>query len=171
MNKGHSSRQAGFTLFETLLAMTIVSFVSVTSIYILFLSLNLRDLTLSTTKTQESIRVFERSFRKAVLGAQSISGDSDSIFLRSQNECWSFMYDSVNKNLKYTVNSQIGCTPDPNPVDLFFPDATKIESMSFLISDIASGGRMVKVNGSISVTLPFDKYQTSFSESYVNLID
>jgi prepilin-type N-terminal cleavage/methylation domain-containing protein len=161
----------GFTLFETLLALTIVSFVSVTSIYILFLSLNLRDLTLSTTKTEESLRVFERSFRRAVLGAVSITGDPDSIYLRSQDECWSFEYDGVQKNLKYAMTAQSGCTPNPTPTDLFFPVSTKLESMSFLVYYITTGGRLVKVNGSIRTALPFDVYQTSFSDSFVNLVD
>ncbi len=161
----------GFTLFETLLAMTIVSLVSITSVYILFLSLNLRDLTLTTTKTDESVRVFERSFREAVLGAQSISGDTHSIFLRSQSECWSFVYDDGNKNVRYSAKMQSGCTPDINPSDFFFPSSTKIEDISFIVSPISTGGRLVKVNGTIQTILPFDVFQKSFSLSYVNLID
>jgi len=161
----------GFTLFETLLAMTIVSIVSVTSVYILFLSLNLRDLTLTTTKTDESVRVFERFLREAVLGAQSISGDNQSIFLRSQSECWSFVYDAVNKNVKYSSKIQSGCIPDPNPSSYFFPLSSKIEAISFLVSPITTGGRLVKVSGTIQTILPFDIFQKTFSLSYVNLID
>ncbi|EKD53226.1 MAG: hypothetical protein ACD_61C00105G0002 [uncultured bacterium] len=164
---GHS----GFTLFETLLAMTIVSLVSVTSVYILFLSLNLRDLTLATTQTEESMRIFNRQLRQAVIGAKSVTGGSDSIFTRSQTECWSFVYDPLSKNIKYSELKQEGCTPDPDPSTLFFPSSSKINSIAFTISDISTGGRLVGVTGTIQTTLPFDTYQTTFSESYVNLID
>lgn len=169
--KKQKSCQIGFTLLETLLAMSIVSFVSITSVYILFLSLNLRDLTLSTTKTQEAIRVFERALRQAVLSAQNVSGGGSSIFLRSQNECWSFVYDSVIKNVKYSKIVQSGCTPNPNPNSLFFAPETKIDAVSFAYSPITSGGRVVKISGSIKTTLPLDVYETTFSESFVNLID
>lgn len=169
--KKQNNRQTGFTLLETLLAMSVVSFVSITSVYILFLSLNLRDLTLSTTKTQEAIRVFERALRQAVLSAQNVSGGGDSIFLRSQGECWSFVYNSVIKNVKYSKIAQNGCTPNPNPTSLFFASETKIDSIFFAYSPITSGGRMVKVSGSIKTILPLDVYETTFSESFVNLID
>ena len=162
---------SGFTLFETLLAMTIVSLVSVTSVYILFLSLNLRDLTLTTTKTEESIRVFNRQLKAAVIGAQSVTGGSGSIFTRSETECWSFVYDAVSKNVKYSQIKEGGCTPVPNPSNLFFPSSTKVNSMVFQVSNITTGGRLVGVSGTIQTTLPFDTYQTTFSESYVNLID
>jgi len=164
---GHS----GFTLFETLLAMTIVSLVSVTSVYILFLSLNLRDLTLATTQTEESVRIFNRQLREAVIGAQSVTGGSGSIFTRSQTECWSFVYDDLSKNIRYSDLKQEGCTPDPDPSNLFFPSSSKISSIVFTIMDISTGGRLVGVTGTIQTALPFDTYQTTFSESYVNLID
>lgn len=161
----------GFTLFETMLAMTIVSLVSVTSIYILFLSLNLRDLTQSTTISEESIRVFERSIREAVLGSQSITGNSGSLFLRSQSICWSFVYDPSILNVKYAKVSQTGCTPDLNPTSLFFPSSSRITALSFSFLPISTGGNLVRVAGTIQTVLPFDVYQTSFSESFVNLID
>lgn len=162
---------SGFTLLETLLAISIVSFVSVTSVYMLFLSLNLRDLTLATTKTQEAIRIFERSLRQAVLSAQNISGGGGSIFIRSQNECWSFVYDNIEKNVLYSKISQNGCTPNPSPTSLFFAPETKINSISFSFSPITSGGQTVKVDGLIKTILPFDVYETTFSETLVNLID
>ncbi len=161
----------GFTLLETILSMSIVSLVSVTSIYILFLSLNLRDLTLATTRTEESIRVFEHAVRQGTLGAVSISGNSSSLFLRSANECWSFVYDSSAKNVFYTKTLQVGCITDPNPATLFFPSTTKITSMIFSYSPIATGGNLVRVLGTIQTVLPFDTYETNFSESFVNLID
>ncbi len=169
--KSKIKHQKGFTLLETILAMSIVSLVSVASVNMLFLSLNLRDLTLSTTKTQEAIRVFERLLRQAVLNAQNVSGGGSEIFLRSQGECWSFVYDAANKNMKYSKIVQNGCSPDPNPTDLFFATETKIDSISFAFSPITTGGRIVNVSGSIKTILPFDVYETTFSESFVNLID
>ncbi len=161
----------GFTLFETLLAITIISMVSVTSMYILFLSLNLRDMTLATTKTEESLRIFERAFRQAALGAISVTKGTNSIFFRSSDECWSFLYDTVNKSVKYTKTVQVDCTPDPNPIISFFPASTKVNSLSFSIIPIATGGNLVGMSGTVESTLPLDTYQTSFSKSFVNLMD
>ncbi len=158
-------------MMETLLAMTIVSMVSVTSVYILFFSLNLRDQTLATTKTEESIRVFERSFRQAALGAENISGDANSIFLRSESECWSFVYDSVMKNVKYSKILQEACIPNESPSELFFPTMTNIKTLSFSFSPITTGGNLVSVIGSMETVLPFDSHETTFSDSFVNLVD
>lgn len=169
--KSHTSKYAGFTLLEVLMAVSIISVVSVASIYMLFLSLNLRDLSLSTAKTEESLRVFDRSLREAVIGAQSINGNNTSLFLRSTAECWSFVYDNNLKNIKYTKISQVDCIPDPNPSALFFPNSTKINSFSFFLSNLSTGGRQVSVNAIIQTTLPLDSYLTNFSASYSNLID
>lgn len=161
----------GFSLLETLLAMTIVSVVSVASVYMLFLSLSLRDLTLTTTKTQESLRVFDRALREAVTGATSVSGSGGSLYLSTASRCWSFAYDSITKNVKYTNLSQVNCSPDPNPTTPFFASPTKINSLSFVITPLSSGGRQIIMNGTMQTTLPFDFFSTSFSNVYLNLID
>lgn len=161
----------GFTLFETLLAMGIVSLVSVAAVYSLFLSLNLRDLTLATTKIEESLRVFDRSLRRSAVGASSITGSSNSLFLRSQNECWSFVYDAILKNIKYDKTSSPGCSPNQNPQSLFFPSTIKINTLTFVVVPLNTGGRQLNVSGVVEAILPFDSYQTSFANSYINLVD
>lgn len=161
----------GFTLLETILAMTIISAVSVASVYMLYLSLNLRDLTLATTKTEESLRVFNLAIRNATLGAISISGGGDALFLRGKSECWSFVYDSGFRNVRYSKISQPDCNPDPSPLNIFFPTSTKINSLVFRFTPLSTGGRQVSVNGQMQTILPFDVYQTDFSNSYVNLVD
>lgn len=165
------THQSGFTLLETIVAMTVVSLVSVTSVYILFLSLNLRDMTLTTTKTQEAIRVFERSFREAALGAISVTEGTNSLFLRSAERCWSFVYDPLAKNVKYTRTIQVGCVPDSNPVNLFFPSSIKISAMAFSVRSISTGGKLVEMTGTVQTVMPFDTYQTDISEAFVNLMD
>lgn len=169
--KGHSSRQAGFTLFETLIATSIISIVSLASVYMLFLSLSLRDMTSSTAKTEESTRVLDRSLRQAIAGAQAITGSGTELFLRSEAECWSFVYDGNIKNLKYAKISQTGCSADPNPTDLFFPESTTVNNMSFTYGPLATGGRHVRITTELETVLPFDSYVSTFSNSYVNLVD
>ncbi len=161
----------GFTLIETLIAMSIISFVSVASVYSLFLSLSLRDLTLATNRTEEGLRVFDHNLRSAVIGAASITGNSSSIFLRSLTVCNSFVYDANLKNVKYTKIVQAGCAPDPDPQNLFFPSNTKINSLSFLFFNLATGGRQVNASGIVETVLPFSSYLTSFSSSFTNLVD
>lgn len=161
----------GFTLLETLLAMTIISVISVAAVYMLFLSLNLRDLTLTTTKTQESLRVFDRAFREAATGASSVAGGGGSIFLKTSSVCWSFVYDPLIKNLKYSKTTQANCVSNPTPQNLFFATTSKINSLSFTIAPLSTGGRQIIVNGTIETKLPFDVYTTSFSNTYINLID
>lgn len=161
----------GFSLLETLLAMTIVSVISVAAVYMLFLSLNLRDLTLTTTKTQESLRVFDRALREAVIGAKTVSGGGNSLFLNTDSQCWSFVYDAVSKNVKYSKITQTNCVVDPSPTNLFFPTTTKINSLTFSILPLSSGGRQIVMSGTVQTTLPFDVYSTSFSNTYINLID
>lgn len=161
----------GFSLLETLLAMTIVSVISVASVYMLFLSLNLRDLTLTTTKTQESLRIFDRSLREAIIGASTVSGGGSSLFLSTTSQCWSFVYDGVAKNVKYSKVVQAGCVADPSPTSLFFATSTKINSLAFSIINLSSGGRQIVMSGTVQTTLPFDVFSTSFSNTYINLID
>lgn len=161
----------GFTLIETLIAMTIISLVTVASVYSLFLSLSLRDLTLATNRTEEALRVFDRDLRQAVIGASSITGNASAIYLRSMTECNSFVYDSVLKNIKYTKISQVGCAPDPDPQNLFFPTSTKINSIAFMYFTLATGGRQVNVSGIVETILPFSSFQTSFSNTFTNLVD
>lgn len=166
-----SYRQAGFTLLETLIATSIISIVSLASVYMLFLSLSLRDMTSTTAKTEESMRVLDRSLRQAITGAQAITGSGTELFLRSAAECWSFVYDGNIKNIKYAKISQIGCSADTNPTELFFPESTKVNDMSFTYGSLATGGRHVRVTTVLETVLPFDSYASSFSNSYVNLVD
>lgn len=161
----------GFTLIEMIIAMTTISIVSVASMYILFLSLNLRDLTLTSSKTEESLRVFDRTLRKASTQALAITGGGSSILIRGKSECWSFAYDAVSQNVKYSKIAQNDCNPDPSPSSLYFPSSTKVTSMNFLVNPLSSGGRQVKVDGTLQTTLPLDVFQTSFSSAYVNLVD
>lgn len=166
-----SCHQSGFTLIEMIIAMTTVSIVSVATMYILFLSLNLRDLTITSSKTEESLRVFDRTMRMAATQALAITGGGSSILIRGKNECWSFAYDSLAQNVEYSKIVQTDCNPDPNPSSSFFSASTKVISMNFLITPLSSGGRQVKVDGTFQTTLPLDVFQTSFSNAYVNLVD
>lgn len=161
----------GFTLLETLIAMTIISLISVTSVYILFLSLNLRDLTMATIRTEEALRVLNRTMRQAVLNAEDISGSNNTLYTSSANECWSFLFDAGNKTIKYARVNQSGCTPPLNPTSSFFPGTIQVSSFSYIITPILTGGRQVKVAGTVQSILPFDTYQTDFSSTYINMID
>src|SRR5512138_2610851 len=122
---------SGFTLFETLLAMAIISVISVASIYMLYLSLNLRDLSLGSARTEEALRIFDRTLRNAALNSKTITGGGTSLFLTSPSTCWSFVYDSISKNIKYAKISQAGCTPTQNPGTGFFPSTVKITALNF----------------------------------------
>lgn len=161
----------GFTLIEIVIAIATVSIVSVATMYILFLSLSLRDLTLTSTRTEESLRIFDRYLRLSVLDALAITGGGNTLYLQGESECWSFVYDSVDQNLKYAKTTQTGCTPETNPATLFFPSSTKTTSMNFLITPLSSGGRQVKIDGTLKTTLPLDVYETNFSGVYINLVD
>ncbi|MBI1872008.1 hypothetical protein HYS10_01170 [Candidatus Collierbacteria bacterium] len=163
--------EAGVSVLEIVITLSILSVVSVASVWLVFTTLSLRDKALATTLTQESLRVFTAKLRLAVLNANVVSGTSTSLLLTSASECWSFVYDSVAQNIRYSQILSSGCTPDPNPSTNFFPTITSIGSITFTINPLATGGRQVTATGVVKTTLPFDNYQTSFADTFTNVVD
>lgn len=163
--------QAGISVLEIVITLSILSVISVASVWLVFTTLSLRDKALATTLTQESLRVFTVKLRQAVLSANVASGTSTSLLLTSASECWSFVYDSVAQNVRYSQVLASGCVPNPNPSTNFFPSVSAISSMTFTVVSLATGGRQVTATGVIKTTLPFDSYQTSFADTFTNVVD
>ena len=161
----------GFTLVELIMSLGIISVISVASVYTIFLSLNLRDLTLATTELEDSTRTFNHYMRRAVLGSKSITGGGNSLFLSSQDRCFSFVFDAGSQNIRFAEINESGCSPNLNPSNLFFPDSTRVEFFTFTLFALATGGRQVNTNGSFVTIMPLSSYQTDFSGTYINLID
>lgn len=163
--------QLGVSMLEVVITLSIMSIVSVASVWLVFTTLSLRDLTLATTTSSESMRVFSNSLSRAVRNASVVSGTPTSIFLTSATECWSFVYDSNTKKVFYSLISSAGCTPNLNPTISFFPSVSQVTNLIFNISNLTTGGRQVTVTGVINTILPFENYQISFSDTYTNVID
>jgi len=153
------------------MAMAIFSIISVATVGMVFSSFSLRDQTLATTRTIEALRVFNRSLRQAALMARTVSGGGSFIFLSSGNQCWSFVFDSVSQNIRYSDIVSPGCIVDPNPSNNFFQGTTKIKSFSIVLLPIAAGGYTIEVSGVIQTVLPFASYEKAFSGSFTNVID
>lgn len=166
------NKTSGFTLIEILVAISIFSLLTVASAWMIFSSLSLRDKTLATTTHQEFTRVFLNSFIQATQNAKTITGGGTSLFTQNPTDCWSFVYDSINQDILFTHISVADCTPDPSPSTSFFNSSTtQIQNLIFNIKPLVTGGREVSVNGLMSILLPFDSYQNTFSQTVVNLID
>lgn len=161
----------GVTLLEVLISIAIFSVISVAATWLVFSSLNLRDQTLATTRTIESLRVFSHTFRTSVLGARTLTFTPTTLTLLSPSDCWSFFYSAATATLLYDHQTTPGCVPTANPSLSFFPAATQITNFSFVIHPLATGGRQVIASGDITTVLPFSSYQTTFAETVVNLID
>jgi len=161
----------GFTILELLIAISIFSVVSVASVWLIFSSLSLRDQTLAATRTQEQLRVFSHTLRGAIQNASVVSGGGNTLQLVSLNECWSFIYDDMLRNVRYSKTTGAGCSPDPVPDSPFFLTTSQLLSLSFTITPLSTGGRQVSVNGEMRTILPFDDFQMSFNDSFTNLID
>jgi len=158
-------------MIEVVVSLGILSVVSAASVWLVFTTLALRDQALATTTTTESLRIFSRTIYRAVANASVVSGTSTSLLLTSANECWSFVYDSNAKNIRYSQISAASCTPNPNPVTSFFPSYSQIENMTFNVTPLSTGGRQVTAAGVINTVLPFANYQTNFSNTVTNVID
>lgn len=161
----------GFTLIELLIAMTVFSVIGVASMSLIFSGLSLRDQTMASTNVTDQLRVLAHTMRRAIIDSKVVTGNSYSLFLASDSDCWSFVYDNSSKQLKYKEITTPDCVPDTDPQDSFFPSSTQVTSWQFSITPMTTGGRQVTVAGDMSVPLPFGKYETSFSDTYTNLID
>ncbi len=161
----------GISLVEIVITLGIMSVISVASVWLVFTTVSLRDKVLATTATAESLRVFSHTLSRAIENAAVVSGSSGSLYLTSASECWSFVYDDSVKNVRYSQSLASGCTPNLTPTTVFFPVISAINSMVFIVTPIATGGRQVTVSGVVSTVLPFDSYQTSFSDTFTNVID
>lgn len=160
-----------FTILELLIAIAIFSVVSVISVWLIFSSLSLRDQTLAATRVQEQLRVFSHTLREAIQNSSTVSGGGGTLQLKSANNCWSFLYDGMLKNVRYSQIVDPACTPDPVPQNTYFSPTTSITSLNFTIIPLSTGGRTVSVSIAVKVTLPFDDYQTSYQDTFTNLID
>ena len=165
------TKSSGFTVLELLIAVSIFSLVSVASVGMVFFGLGLRDQTLAATRVQEQLRVFSHTLRTAILGARVISGDEKSLLITASNTCWSFVYDSVQKNVLYSQAIGADCVPDPAPQTLFFSTSAEMSEFSFLILPLPTGGRQVSVSGKIEAVLPLNDYEVDFSDTFTNLVD
>jgi len=162
---------SGISMLEVVITLSILSVLSVASVWLVFTTISLRDQALATTVTNESLRVFSRTLSKAIQGASVVSGTSTALLLTSPSECWSFVYEGVTKNVRYSKILAQGCTPDPSPATMFFASYSQVSSLNFTISALATGGRQVFVSGVINTILPFENYQTNFSDTFTNVID
>ncbi|OGD69805.1 hypothetical protein A3A84_01975 [Candidatus Collierbacteria bacterium RIFCSPLOWO2_01_FULL_50_23] len=167
----HSVGQAGTSMLEVIITLSIMSVISVASVWLVFTTLSLRDQVLATTTTTESLRVFSRTLTRAIQNTSVVGGSSSSLLLTSAAECWSFVYDSISKNVRYSQTLASGCTPNPDPTILFFPSYSEISAFNFSVASLATGGRQVTVSGVINTIFPFENYQTSFSDTFTNVID
>lgn len=158
-------------MLEVIITLGIMSIVSVASVWLVFTTLALRDLTLATTSTSEALRVFSWTLSHSVRGATVVSGSATTLLLTGVNECWSFVYDDVAKNIRYAKTLAIGCSPNPVPSELFFPSYSQLTNFSFSVNPLPTGGRQVTAMGAINTILPFENYQTSFSDTFTNVID
>ena len=165
------NKNKGFTLLELVIATGIFSMISVASVWMLFLSLNLRDLSSATIRTEESLRIFNQTFRLASLNASTVTGGGTALLLKSAGECWSFLYDQNLKNIKFDHVSQSGCVPNPSPTSLFFPSQTVVDNFSFSITSLPTGGRQISALGSLTTFLPFNSYSETFQATVTNVID
>lgn len=161
----------GISTLEVIITLSILSVISVASVWLVFSTLSLRDQALATTTTSESLRIFSRSVAKAVQNASVITTSGTSLLTTSANECWSFIYDSNTQKIYYSQVLAAGCSPNLSPTDSFFPSYSQIPSFTVLISPMSTGGRQVSISGVINTILPFDNYQTVFSETFANVID
>ena len=115
-----TKRQAGVSMLEVVITLSIMSIVSVASVWLVFTTLSLRDLVLATTATSESLRVLSHALSRAVRGASVVGGSPTSLLITSVDECWSFVYDADVKNLPYAKKNKINVylrqkTGDPVP--------------------------------------------------------
>lgn len=161
----------GISVLEVVITLGILSVVSVASVWLVFTTLALRDQALAITTTSESLRVFSRTLSRAIQSASVISGSGQSLLLTAQNECWSFVYDTISLNVRWSHTEASGCAPNPNPATLFFPSYSQIISLNFTVFPLATGGRQVFALGVINTILPFENYQTNFSDTFSNVID
>lgn len=158
-------------MLEVIITLGIMSIVSVASVWLVFTTLALRDLTLATTSTSEALRVFSWTLSRAVRNATVVSGSATTLLLTGADECWSFVYDDVAKNVRYAKTTAIGCSPNPAPSELFFSSYSQLTNFTFSINPLSTGGRQVTAMGAINTILPFENYQTSFSDTFTNVID
>lgn len=163
--------QAGISMLEVIITLSILSVISVASVWLVFTTLSLRDQALATTTTTESLRVFSRTLSRSIQSASVVGGTSNSLLLTSAAECWSFVYDPIYKNVRYSQIIASGCTPDPSPTTLFFPSYSEISAFTFSATPLVTGGRQVSASGVINTIFPFENYQTSFSDTFTNVID
>lgn len=164
-------QEAGVSMLEVIITLSIMSIVSVASVWLVFTTLSLRDLALATTATSESLRVLSTTLSRAVRSASVISGSPNSLLITSVDECWSFVYDGDLKNIRYAKTLATGCAPNPNPGELFFPSYSQLTSFSISVAPLPTGGRQVTVGGVINTILPFENYQTSFLDTFTNVVD
>ncbi len=158
-------------MLEVIITLSIMSIVSVASVWLVFTTLSLRDLTLATISTSEALRVFSSTLSRAVRSATVVSSTPSSLLLTSESECWSFVYDEAAKNLRYAKAAAAGCSPNLAPSDLFFSSYSQLSSFSFSVNPLPTGGRQITAIGAINTILPFENYQTSFSDTFTNVID
>lgn len=158
-------------MLEVIITLGIMSIVSVASVWLVFTTLALRDLTLATTSTSEALRVFSWTLSRAVRGSMVVNGSATTLLLTGADICWSFVYDDVAKNIRYAKTSAVGCSPNPYPSEPFFASYSQLTNFTFSINPLPTGGRQVTAIGVINTILPFENYQTSFSDTFTNVID
>lgn len=171
MIQKHSCQINGFSLLELMLALTIFSVVSVTAVALLFSSLSLRDQTIASAQTEEAVKVFDHTFQRATRNAKTVTGGGASIYTTTDTECWSLVWNSTTRTVQFSHIEASGCTPDTNPSTQFLPASVFAENLNFTINSLATGGRQVSVSGVFSGIQPLSTYQTSFSNTSVNLVD
>lgn len=161
---------SGFTLIELVITIAIFATISVGAIWMVFTTISLRDKASATIRSQESLRVFIQSLHSSVSSATAITSTTNTIQITSPGNCLSFTYNQAAQALYYGVDTLSNCTP-PAASTTYFDSSTKVESLTFSLLSLPTGGRQVHVQGTLTTYLPLESYQLNFTESFVNLID
>ncbi len=160
----------GFTLIEVVVTLAIFSVISVAAVWMVFTTLALRDKAAATIRSQESLRVFISSLNLATRGATAVSATSTTLSTTAPSNCWSFSYNAATLSLLFDSSSVASCSP-PSATTAFFDSSTKVDSLAFSVLTLATGGREIRVQGTIHTYLPLADYALNFSETVVNLVD
>lgn len=166
-------KQAGFTLIEIIVALTVTVVLSLASANFLFSIISQRDQALAEAILLDQIEAVHSLVAGQVRSARTIevAADGYSLELAGNGGCWLFAYNAGSQRFDYGFSAGSDCQAPPPADQPLTSQKARVTTAEFRLVSGDSSSRAVGLNWTAAVARPFWQTSQELNRLFVNITD